>query len=78
MNKQKKKEKRNIFIYLLFFIALLFLYGYYIEPNNLSIKEYKIENKDIPDSFDGLKIIHFSDAHYKSTIDTTYLKKILI
>ena len=77
MNKQKKKEKRNIFIYLLFFIALLFLYGYYIEPNNLSIKEYKIENKDIPDSFDGLKIIHFSDVHYKSTVDTTYLKKIV-
>lgn len=77
MNKQKKKEKRNIFIYILFFIALLFLYGYYIEPNNLSIKEYKIENKDIPDSFDGLKIIHFSDVHYKSTVDTTYLKKIV-
>lgn len=77
MNKQKKKEKRNIFIYLLFFIALLFLYGYYIEPKNLSIKEYKIENKDIPDSFDGLKIIHFSDVHYKSTVDTTYLKKIV-
>ena len=77
MNKQKKKEKRNIFIYILFFIALLFLYGYYIEPKNLSIKEYKIENKDIPDSFDGLKIIHFSDVHYKSTVDTTYLKKIV-
>lgn len=77
MIKQKKKEKRNIFIYLLFFIALLFLYGYYIEPNNLSIKEYKIENKDIPDSFDGLKIIHFSDVHYKSTVDIPYLKKIV-
>ena len=77
MKKQKKKEKRNIFIYILFFIALLFLYGYYIEPKNISIKEYKIENKDIPDSFDGLKIIHFSDIHYKSTIDITYLKKIV-
>lgn len=77
MNKQKKNKKRNIFIYLLFFISLLFLYGYYLEPKNLSIKEYKIENKDIPDSFDGLKIIHFSDIHYKSTIDITYLKKIV-
>ena len=79
MNKQKKKEnnKRNIFIYILFFISLLFLYGYYIEPNNLSIKEYKIENKNIPDSFDGLKIIHISDIHYKSTVDNTYLKKIV-
>ena len=76
MNKQKNK-KRNLFIYILFFLALLFLYGYYIEPNNLSIKEYKIENKDIPDSFDSLKIIHFSDVHYKSTVDITFLKKIV-
>lgn len=79
MKKQNKneKKKRNIFLYLLFFITLLVLYAHYIEPNNLTIKEYKIENKDIPDSFDGLKIIHFSDVHYGSTVDTTYLKKIV-
>ena len=79
MKKQNKteKKKRNIFLYLLFFIALLVLYAHYIEPNNLTIKEYKIENKDIPDSFDGLKIIHFSDIHYGSTVDITYLKKIV-
>lgn len=76
MNKQKNK-KRNLFIYILFFLALLFLYGYYIEPNNLIIKEYKIENKDIPDSFDGLKIIHFSDVHYGSTVNAKYLKEIV-
>lgn len=79
MKKQNKneKKKRNIFLYLLFFIALLVLYAHYIEPNNLTIKEYKIENKNIPDSFDGLKIIHFSDIHYKSTVDITDLGKIV-
>lgn len=79
MNKQNKQKnkKRNLFIYMLFFLALLFLYGYYIEPNNLIIKEYKIENKDIPDSFDGLKIIHFSDVHYGSTVNEKYLKEIV-
>lgn len=79
MNKQnnQKNKKRNLFIYILFFLALLFLYGYYIEPNNLIIKEYKIENKDIPDSFDGLKIIHFSDVHYGSTVNAKYLKEIV-
>lgn len=81
MNKQNKKEQKNkktkIFIYLLFFITLLLLYSHYIEPNNLTIKEYKIENKNIPNSFDGLKIVHFSDIHYKSTVDINYLKKIV-
>lgn len=81
MNKQTKKNQTNkktkIFIYLLFFITLLLLYSHYIEPNNLTIKEYKIENKNIPNSFDGLKIVHFSDIHYKSTVDINYLKKIV-
>lgn len=79
MNKQTNKEnkKTKIFIYLLFFITLLLLYTHYIETNNLTIKEYKIENKSIPNSFDGIKIIHFSDIHYKSTVDINYLKKIV-
>lgn len=79
MNKNKKKEKKksNIFIYFLLIISLLLLYSIYIEPNNLIIKEYKIENKLLPDSFDGLKIVHFSDVHYGSTTDLKYLKKII-
>lgn len=75
MNKTKKKK--NIFIYLLLIISLLLLYSTYIEPNNLIIKEYTIENKLLPDSFDGLKIIHFSDLHYGSTVNLKYLKKII-
>lgn len=75
--KKDKKKKRNIFIYILFFITLLLLYSRYIEPNKLIIKEYKIENKLIPDSFDGIKIVHFSDIHYGSTVNQKYLKKIV-
>jgi len=79
MNKTKKKEKKkiNIFIYLLLIISLILLYSIYVEPNNLIIKEYKIENKLLPNSFDGLKIVHFSDVHYGSTTDLKYLKKII-
>lgn len=75
-NKQNKKKK-NIFIYLILIISLIAIYAIYIEPNNLIIKEYKIENKNIPDSFDGLKIVHFSDVHYGSSVDLKYLKKIV-
>lgn len=79
MNKQKKeaKKKSNILIYFFLIISLLLLYSIYVEPKNLIIKEYKIENKLLPKSFDGLKIIHFSDVHYKSTVDLKYLKKII-
>lgn len=76
-NNKQEKKKNNIFIYLLLIISLTILYSVYIEPNNLIIKEYKIENKLLPDSFDGIKIVHFSDVHYKSTVDLKYLKKIV-
>ena len=77
MSKKDKNKKNNLLIYLILFIALIFIYAYYIEPFNLSIKEYKIENKDIPNSFDSLKIIHFSDLHYGSSVNLDYVKKVV-
>lgn len=70
-------NKKRILIYIIFFTLLLVLYGKYIEPYNLIIKEYKIENNNLPNSFNGLKIIHFSDVHYGRTVDQKYLKKIV-
>lgn len=75
--KNIKKKKHNILIYFILVIALLFLYSKYIEPYNLTIKEYKIENKYLPNSFDGIKIVHFSDVHLESTVDIKYLDKIV-
>ena len=70
-------NKKRIILYLLFFLILILIYSFYIEPYNLIIKEYKIENNTLPDSFDGLKIIHFSDVHYGRTVDNKYLEKIV-
>lgn len=70
-------NKKRLIIYILFFIVLLFIYSKYIEPYNLTVKEYKIENNTLPESFDGLKIIHFSDLHYGRTVDYEYLEKIV-
>lgn len=77
MSKKEEKKKNNIIIYFILFISLIFIYAYYIEPFNLIIKEYKIENKDIPDSFDSIKIIHFSDLHYGSSVDIDYVKRVV-
>ena len=75
--KNIKKKKHNTLIYFILVIALLFLYSKYIEPYNLTIKEYKIENEYLPKSFDGIKIVHFSDVHLGSTVDIKYLDKIV-
>lgn len=52
-----------IFIIILIVICL---YSRYISIYNVSVNHYLISNNKIPDSFDGFKIIHFSDLLYNS------------
>ena len=47
-------------------IFLVFMYAKYIEPNYIGVNEFLIKDKNIPASFDGIKIAHFSDILYKS------------
>ncbi len=68
--------KKYFFIFIIL-IAALFLYGRYIEPHTIKIKEYTISNSNIPESFNGLKIIHFSDLLYKEDTTEDDLKKIV-
>lgn len=80
MKKEKKKinnKKHTFIIYFILIVSILFLYSLYIEPYNLIVNEYKIENKNIPKSFDGIKIVHFSDVHYGTTVNNKYLNKIV-
>lgn len=74
--KTEKKEKTLKVVFLLLKIIFLIivvgislvLYARYIGATGLVIHEEKIVNEKIPESFHGLKIIHFSDLHYGSTI----------
>ena len=76
--KEKKESRRRSFIvYLLLIIGLFLIYAHYVEPKNIVINEYKIENSLIPKSFEGIKIVHFSDIHFGTTVDYEYLNKIV-
>lgn len=80
INKEKRiKVSRILFKFLItiFLITtLVFLYIYYIGPKGLETKEYVIKDNLIPDNFNGLKILHFSDLLYGSTIDYDNIKAI--
>lgn len=52
------------------------LYARYIETNRLVTKEIPIIDNKINDDFDGLKIVHISDTHYKRVITEKYLNKL--
>lgn len=75
--KTKNNKLKKILIFLIIIIILFVTYSRYICPKFININENKIESNIIANSFHGLKIIHFSDLHYGTTIDTKQLNKIV-
>lgn len=75
-NKSKKSFKKY-FLFLLIFILAFLAYSYFIETKNFIRKEYPVINSKIPDSFNGFKIVHLSDLHYKSSVLEKELKEIV-
>lgn len=66
------------FLLILFlFIALIVIYARYEGTRGLITKEYRIDSSEISEDFDGLKIVHFSDLHYKRIVDKNMVKKIV-
>ena len=79
---QGNDRKSLIVTYLIITIAssiitLFVVYGLFIEPKILLVNELKIESKNIPKYFDGIKIVHFSDLHYENTISTNNIDKVI-
>jgi hypothetical protein len=76
IKKISKKAFKFIFI-ILILGTLFFTYTTYISTVKVSVREYRITNKKIPTSFNGLKILQFSDLHYGTTMTYDNLKKIV-
>lgn len=75
LKEQKKEKTKNIIkkiikitLFITVITTLFFFYTTYISTVMISIREYRIINKKIPDSFNGTKIVHFSDLHYGTTM----------
>lgn len=69
-----EEEKRPHFFRTLFFIiilliVLLIIYGKFLGNSGLILKQYEITDNKIPNSFNNLKIAHFSDILYKRKED---------
>ena len=71
----KKIIKWTIIIFII--LVLTIVYARYIGTYGFITKEYTINDKDIPDSFDGLKIVHFTDIHYNRAITLKKLEEIV-
>ena len=64
-------------LFLFLFIILVLLYARFIATSGLTTNEIVINDKNIPTSYDGLKIVHFSDLHYTRVITKKNINKII-
>ena len=74
---RRKKRGKKMLIILLMLTVLAIIYARFVEPNMLLVHEYKIETEKISKKNHGLKIIHFSDLHYGSTITKNNIEKVI-
>ncbi len=68
---------KKIFFLILVLIALVILYGAFIEPYSLKVNEIPISSSSISTSFDGFKILHFSDLLYDENTKESTLENIV-
>jgi predicted MPP superfamily phosphohydrolase len=82
MNNQKssKLSRRSMLKKLLSMLALVTagpLYSFYAERNWLEINEVDLHMPKIPQSFDGLKLVHFSDLHLGFYFEVRDLERVV-
>ena len=84
INEENKiKKNKNIIkfiikstLFLIIFFILFYSYTTYVSTLKIGVREYRITNKKVPNSLNGLKIVHFSDLHYGSTMFNENVKEI--
>ena len=82
MKKKENEEKKggkllSIFLFLIIVVVTIFLYAKYRGIKGLIVKEYRVESEILTSNFSGLKIVHFSDLLYKSTVDKDDVKNLV-
>lgn len=76
----RKKIVVTIFkvtFFLIVFFSLFYLYTKYSTTIGLVVKENRIVDKKIPNSFNGIKIVHFTDTYYGETITLKEIKNLV-
>lgn len=76
-----EKKKLGFFTKFLLILILLIIclisYMHFIEPKILITEEIAIINPSLPDSFNGFKIVQFSDIHFGRTTNEKEIEKVV-
>ena len=71
------KKILHIILFIMIFIVCLLFYSRYIGTTGLVTHEIVINDNNLNDSFDGLKIVQFSDLHYTRIITNKRVKELV-
>lgn len=82
---EERREKRKkvvcitfkVILALVIIFSTFYILNDYIFTKKILVKEERIVNEKIPDSFNGLKVVQFSDLHYGSTVFLDDVKKLV-
>ncbi len=79
INEKKISTKTKLLIIggIILFIVLCILWARFISTRGIVIKEVKVDATTLPDEYDGLKIVHFTDVHYGSTVNKKEMEHIV-
>lgn len=70
------KKILHVFVTAIVVLIVLFSYIYFLGVKGLQVFEYNINSFNIPKSFYGIKILHFTDLLYGNEINDKYLLKL--
>ena len=62
---------------ILIIVFIILIYARFIGPLGLKTKEVSYNTEYISESYDGLKIVHFSDIHYKKIITKKRVRQLV-
>jgi len=74
---KKRHPIRTFFFSIILMCILTVIYARYVGTSGLILKEYNIKSSSITNTYNGLKIAHFSDFHYGRTTHIEELKKLV-
>ncbi len=69
MEEKNKNYFLNIIIFLVILMIGIVLYAKYLGVKGLIVKEYRVKSEILTSNFNGIKIAHFSDLLFNSTVD---------
>ena len=77
-NKKKKKKKRLKWqVKLILIIIIIITYSVFIGTKGIFVKDYKVTSSNVSNEMHGLKIVHFSDLHYGSSVNKSDVNKLV-